>query len=48
MPVGYYFSPPNMTTDQYDETTRRLEQAGQGSPDGAGSRLVADSGVAAP
>ena len=37
MAVGYYFSPKSMSADQYDESLRRLEQAGQGSPDG---RLV--------
>ncbi len=37
MVVGYYFSAPNSTTQQYDESLQRLDQAGQGSPDG---RLV--------
>jgi hypothetical protein len=35
MALGYYFNPPSgMTTEQYDETIRRLEQAGAGSPPG--------------
>jgi hypothetical protein len=37
MAVGYYFAPENMSTDQYDQTMEKLEQAGAGSPDG---RLV--------
>ena len=34
MSVGYYFSPEGMTAEQYDEVTRRLEEAGAGSPPG--------------
>jgi hypothetical protein len=34
MALGYYFAPESMTGDQYDETIRRLEAAGQGSPAG--------------
>jgi hypothetical protein len=32
--VGYYFNPKGMTTERYDETLRRLEAAGAGSPPG--------------
>jgi hypothetical protein len=37
MAIGYYFSPQNMSTEQYDETLRRLDEAGAATPDG---RLV--------
>jgi hypothetical protein len=34
MALGFYFSPENMSTGQYDEAIRRLESAGQGNPAG--------------
>jgi hypothetical protein len=34
MAVGIYFSPPSMSAQQYEETLKQLEQAGQGSPRG--------------
>jgi hypothetical protein len=34
MAVGIYFSPPSMNAQQYEETLKQLEQAGQGSPRG--------------
>jgi len=34
MAIGMYFNPPSMNAQQYDETIRRLEAAGQGSPRG--------------
>ena len=37
MAIGYYFSPQNMSTEQYDETLRRLDEAAAATPDG---RLV--------
>jgi hypothetical protein len=34
MAIALYFAPASMTQEQYDETIRRLEQAGAGSPKG--------------
>src|SRR5690242_12709275 len=34
MALGFYFRPQSFTKEQYDETLRRLEQAGAGSPPG--------------
>jgi hypothetical protein len=34
MALGIYFSPKDMTTENYDEIMRRLEAAGAGSPKG--------------
>ena len=34
MALGFYFAPQSMSADQYDEVTRRLEEAGQGAPAG--------------
>jgi hypothetical protein len=34
MAIGFYFAPQSMSADQYDEATRRLEEAGQGAPAG--------------
>jgi hypothetical protein len=34
MALGFYFVPKSFTTEQYDETIRRLEAAGAGSPPG--------------
>lgn len=34
MALGIYFSPPTMTTAQYDECIKRLEKAGAGKPPG--------------
>ena len=44
MALGFYFAPQSMSANQYDEVTRRLEEAGQGAP--AGRRYhVAFSGA---
>ena len=37
MAIGYYFTPENMSADQYDEAMEKLDQAGEATPDG---RLV--------
>ena len=34
MALGYYFAPKSFSVEQYDETTRKLEEAGAGSPPG--------------
>lgn len=34
MALGFYFAPKSMSAEQYDESLRRLEAAGQGSPSG--------------
>jgi hypothetical protein len=34
MAIGIYIRPRAMTTEQYDETVRRLEEAGAGRPEG--------------
>ena len=34
MAIGIYFSPASMNVQQYDETLKRLEEAGQASPRG--------------
>ena len=34
MALGIYFHPESMSTEAYDRVTRRLEEAGQGSPAG--------------
>src|SRR3954469_7361832 len=34
MAIGVYFSPPAMSTAQYDECIRLLKKAGAGSPSG--------------
>jgi hypothetical protein len=34
MALGFYFSPTGFTTDRYDETIKKLEAAGAGSPEG--------------
>jgi hypothetical protein len=34
MALGFYFAPKSFTSEQYDETIRRLEAAGAGSPPG--------------
>jgi hypothetical protein len=34
VPICLYFAPENMSKDKYDEVTKNLEDAGQGSPDG--------------
>jgi hypothetical protein len=34
MAIGIYFHPQAMTTEQYDESIRRLEQAGADNPPG--------------
>ncbi|HEY7961149.1 MAG TPA: hypothetical protein VID29_04425 [Solirubrobacteraceae bacterium] len=34
MALGFYFAPKAFTAAQYDETIRRLEAAGAGSPQG--------------
>ena len=34
MAIAVYFSPESMTAEQYDETLRRLEEAGAGAPAG--------------
>jgi hypothetical protein len=34
MAIGIYFHPASMTTEQYDETIRRLDAAGAGKPKG--------------
>ena len=34
MALGYYFHPESMSAEQYDRVTRRLEEAGAGSPSG--------------
>ncbi len=34
MALGFYFKPQSFTPEQYDETLRRLEAAGAGSPPG--------------
>ena len=34
MALGFYFTPPSFSTEQYDETIRRLQAAGAGSPQG--------------
>jgi hypothetical protein len=34
MAITVTFTPPSMTTAQYDEIIRRLEQAGAGAPQG--------------
>lgn len=34
MAIGIYFSPPAMSTAQYDECIRLLKKAGAGSPSG--------------
>jgi hypothetical protein len=34
MALGIYFAPESMSAEQYDETIRRLEAAGQGAPAG--------------
>jgi hypothetical protein len=34
MALGIYFAPESMSAQQYDDVTRRLEEAGAGSPPG--------------
>jgi hypothetical protein len=34
MAIGMYFAPEAMSAAQYDDITRRLEEAGQGAPAG--------------
>jgi hypothetical protein len=34
MAIGVFFYPDEMTSDQYHDVLRRLEQAGQGTPKG--------------
>ena len=34
MALGYYFAPKSFSVEQYDETLRKLEEAGAGSPPG--------------
>ncbi len=34
MALGYYFAPQSFSSEQYDETLRRLEAAGAGAPAG--------------
>ena len=34
MALGIYFSPPSMTTAQYDECIKQLDAAGAGAPAG--------------
>lgn len=34
MALGIYFAPESMTSADYDEVIRRLEEAGQGAPAG--------------
>lgn len=34
MALGFFFSPPTMTAEQYDECIKRLEKAGAGKPVG--------------
>lgn len=34
MAIGVYFNPPSLSAKQYDETLKRLEAAGAGSPRG--------------
>jgi hypothetical protein len=34
MALGFYFAPRTFTPEQYDETIRRLDAAGAGSPPG--------------
>ena len=34
MAIGIYFTPPSMTTAQYDECIKRLDAAGAGAPAG--------------
>jgi hypothetical protein len=34
MAIGVYFNPPSMNAQQYDNTIKRLDEAGAGSPKG--------------
>jgi hypothetical protein len=34
MALGFYFTPSSFTADTYDDTLRRLEEAGAGAPAG--------------
>jgi hypothetical protein len=34
MALGLYFTPSSFTTEKYDQSLRRLEEAGAGAPDG--------------
>ena len=34
MAIGVYFPFPSLSTDQYEQVTRKLEAAGEGSPPG--------------
>jgi hypothetical protein len=34
MALGFYFAPKSFTVEQYEETIRRLDAAGAGSPPG--------------
>jgi len=44
MAIALYFAPASMTREQYDETIRRLAQAGEGSPAGRSYHACFGSG----
>lgn len=43
MALGLYFTPSGFTRDKYDETIRRLEQAGAGAPEGRTHHFALES-----
>ena len=44
MAIATYFNPPSMSQQSYDETIRRLEQAGAGNPSGRTYHVCFGSG----
>jgi hypothetical protein len=43
MAVGLYFTPSGFTRDKYDETIRKLEEAGAGAPAGRTFHVALES-----
>lgn len=43
MPIGLYFTNAGFTPDKYDETIKRLNAAGAGSPEGRSFHVALES-----
>jgi hypothetical protein len=44
MALGFYITGKGFTQDKYDTTTRQLEEAGAGAPDGRVSHVALETG----
>jgi hypothetical protein len=48
MTLAILFTPPSMTTEQYDEVIRRLETTGAGAPAGRRYHVCSGTGASLP